>query len=253
MTVSSPPAAALADWPDARLSRTERTRLELLDVSERLFARHGIEGVSLRQIAQEAGKANTNVVQYHFQSKENLLRELLRWRVLSMEAPRAEMLARAKASGRQHDVRTLLEIMCLPLLDAVDREGNRSFARVLGEYLFRLWPRVMIHPADNEPETVPALTTAIALLHQRLCYMPAPVVRMRSSTCLGMFINNLDYFSDTSQRDQFELTGDVAIAECMEMMVATMFAPLAPGTMAPDPLQDASRVAIAGHGDQGEV
>lgn len=103
-----------------------RTWLELLDVGEPLFARHGIEGVSLRQIAQEAGKANTNVVQYHFQSKESPIRQLLRWRVLSMEAPRAEMLARAKASGREHHVGTLLEIMGLPLLDAVDREGNRS-------------------------------------------------------------------------------------------------------------------------------
>lgn len=220
--------AAPPKLEDARLSRTERTRLELLDVSERLFARHGIEGVSLRQIAQEAGKANTNVVQYHFQSKDNLLKELLRWRVRLMEAPRAAMLDQARATGRLHDVRKLLEIMCLPLLDALDQEGNRSFARVLGEYLFRLWPRVMIHPADNEPETVPALTTTIQLLHQRLSYMPAGVVRMRSSTCLGMFINNLDYFSADTARDQFELSPGVALGECMEMMVATMLAPLSP-------------------------
>lgn len=232
MTRSSPHANSPTKPRDPHLGRTERTRLELLDVSERLFARHGIEGVSLRQIAHEAGKANTNVVQYHFQTKENLLSELLRWRVHGMEARRTEMLKRAHAIGQQHDVRKLLEIMCLPLLDVVDREGNRSFARVLGEYLFRLWPRVMIHPADNEPETVPALTTTISLLHQRLSYMPPAVVRMRSSTCLGMFINNLDYFGDAAPHDQFELCGDGAIAECMEMMVATMLAPLSPFTAA---------------------
>lgn len=211
----------------SQLSHTERTRLALLDVSERLFARHGVDGVSLRQIAQEAGKANTNVVQYHFKTKENLLRELLKWRVRSMEIPRTEMLERLKASRQEYDVRSLLEILCLPLLDVRDKEGNRSFARVLGEYLFRLWPRVMLHPADNEPETVPALTTTIALLQQRLSYMPASVVRLRSNTCLGMFINNFDFFNEDTLQGQLELSPRVVMAECIEMMVATMLAPMA--------------------------
>lgn len=228
MIRSPHPIVAHDGKDEARLSRTERTRLEILDASERLFARHGIEGVSLRQIAQEAGKANTNVVQYHFQSKENLLRELLQWRARSMERARAEMLERARASGQQHDVRKLLEIMCLPLLDVLDQEGNRSFARVLGEYLFRLWPRVLLHPADAEPETVPVLSAAIELLQERLSYMPTAVVRMRSSTCLGIFINNLDFFSEAASGGRIGLGPKVALAECMEMMIATMLAPMAP-------------------------
>ncbi len=210
----------------AGLTRPERTRMELLRVSERLFARHGIESVSLRQIAQDAGQSNANAVQYHFQSKDNLLKDLLKWRSISMEISRAAMLAQAIKSGRRLDVRAHLEILCLPLLDVVDEEGNRSFARVLGEYLFRMWPKFQAHPADEDPASVPALSTTIALLHERLHYMPTPVVRMRSSTCLGMFINNLDFFADTAPSSG--LSPATALAECMEMMIATMLAPMAP-------------------------
>ncbi len=195
-------------------------------MSERLFARHGIESVSLRQIAQEAGKANTNAVQYHFQSKENLLKDLLKWRSISMEPMRERMLADAIEHGQRLDVRRHLEILCLPLLDIIDDEGNRSFARVLGEYLFRMWPRFRVHPADDDPTIVPALSATITLLHERLHYMPTPVVRMRSSTCLGMFINNLDFFAEPSPPDS--LSPAAALAECMEMMIATMLAPMAP-------------------------
>jgi AcrR family transcriptional regulator len=49
----------------------------LLDVAARLFAAHGLEGTSVRDIAKEAG-LNLSLVSYYFGGKEGLYLELLR-------------------------------------------------------------------------------------------------------------------------------------------------------------------------------
>ena len=55
--------------------------LRLVLTGERLFAIRGIEGVSLRQIAAEAGSGNNSAVHYHFKSKEGLIRAIFRYRL----------------------------------------------------------------------------------------------------------------------------------------------------------------------------
>ena len=45
------------------------TALQLLLAAERLFAEHGLAGVSLRQISIEAGSSNNSAIRYHFGSK----------------------------------------------------------------------------------------------------------------------------------------------------------------------------------------
>lgn len=53
------------------------TKTRILDAAARLFAARGLEGVSLRAVTAEAG-VNLAAVNYHFGSKEALLRELVR-------------------------------------------------------------------------------------------------------------------------------------------------------------------------------
>lgn len=49
------------------------TRDNIIRAALTLFAKHGIDGVSLRQIVAAAGQSNPSAVHYHFQSKEGLL------------------------------------------------------------------------------------------------------------------------------------------------------------------------------------
>jgi len=56
------------------------TREKILDAAEALFAEHGFEGASMRMITARAG-VNLAAVNYHFGSKENLLREIFRRRL----------------------------------------------------------------------------------------------------------------------------------------------------------------------------
>jgi len=59
-------------------AKTERrpTKLRILDASERLFAEHGYEGVSLRDIAG-AAKVEVALVSYHFGPKQELFQHVI--------------------------------------------------------------------------------------------------------------------------------------------------------------------------------
>ena len=72
------------------------TRTEILAAAERLFARDGFRGVSVRDITAEAG-ANIAAAHYHFGSKDELLLEIFRTRAAELNRERARS-ARRKCS-----------------------------------------------------------------------------------------------------------------------------------------------------------
>lgn len=86
--------------------------LRLVLAAERLFARHGIDGVSLRQIAVEAGSANNSAVHYHFGSKEGLIAAIFRHRLPQLVNERELLAARCDPD----DLRSRLDAHFLPLL-----------------------------------------------------------------------------------------------------------------------------------------
>lgn len=53
------------------------TRDKLFLAGIRIFARKGFRGATVREICKEAGSANINCVNYYFDSKEGLYREIL--------------------------------------------------------------------------------------------------------------------------------------------------------------------------------
>jgi len=77
------------------------TALQLLLTAERLFAEHGFAGVSLRQIATEAGSANNSAVVYHFGSKEGLVGAIFAYRLPQL-MQRRELLKARVVPGDLH-------------------------------------------------------------------------------------------------------------------------------------------------------
>ena len=67
------------------------TKDRILDAAEHLFARDGIEAPSLRAITAEAG-VNLAAVNYHFQSKDALVRAVIARRVVPVNQRRMELL-----------------------------------------------------------------------------------------------------------------------------------------------------------------
>ena len=99
------------------MRRGDTTRLSILDAAERCFAEGGFDGVSLRTITDVAG-VDLALVNYHFGSKDNLLREVIarRARIVHDERVRALEMARRDAGAQSPSVEAIATAFLEPLL-----------------------------------------------------------------------------------------------------------------------------------------
>jgi AcrR family transcriptional regulator len=102
------------------------TALQLLLTAERLFAVHGIDGVSLRQIAAEAGSSNNSAVRYHFGTKRDLLTAIFTYRLDELTRRRALLVERADPD----DLRARVEAHLLPLIELGEAPDSHYVAFV---------------------------------------------------------------------------------------------------------------------------
>jgi len=111
------------------------TRVRILDAAESLFTEQGFEATTLRQITGAAG-ANLAAVNYHFGSKEELIREVFRRRLTWLNQQRLKELdcLEAEAAGAPLKPCRILEVFFgVALKMAADGEGGgRNFMRLLG-------------------------------------------------------------------------------------------------------------------------
>src|ERR1700756_3895620 len=90
------------------------TKAAVFITAERLFALHGFQNVSVRDITAEAG-VNLASVNYHFGSKDALLFEIFRRRTGELTRERPRMLHAAEARrGGAPAVREILEALFAP-------------------------------------------------------------------------------------------------------------------------------------------
>jgi len=92
----------------------DATRDRVFLAAEALFAAHGFNAVSVRDITAEAG-VNLAAVNYHFGSKDGLLFEIFRRRSEELNRTRARMLHEASdAHGGAPPVRAILHALIAP-------------------------------------------------------------------------------------------------------------------------------------------
>ena len=108
----------------------DTTRAALIDAAERLFARDGFEGASLREIMREAG-ANPASVHYHFGGKDGLLEAVLDRVVEPITRRRLELLTalRAESGDDPLPLRPLLDAFLRPDLEAIEALQARGPGR----------------------------------------------------------------------------------------------------------------------------
>jgi AcrR family transcriptional regulator len=111
------------------------TRSRILDAAESLFTEYGLDATTLRQITG-AAEVNLAAVNYHFGSKEELIREVFRRRLTWLNQQRLQELDRleAEAGGKPLKPSRILEAFFgVALKMAADSKGGgRTFMRLLG-------------------------------------------------------------------------------------------------------------------------
>jgi AcrR family transcriptional regulator len=104
------------------------TKAAVFNAAERLFALHGFQNVSVRDITAGAG-VNLASVNYHFGSKDALLFEIFRRRTAELNRERARMLHEAAdRHGGTPPVRDILEAYFAPPLRWAAPDNVRSIS-----------------------------------------------------------------------------------------------------------------------------
>ncbi|MFC6330349.1 TetR/AcrR family transcriptional regulator [Alloalcanivorax gelatiniphagus] len=119
--------------PRARAGEGDRGAT-ILDVSERLFARHGYDGVTLRTIAREAG-VDVALINYYFGPKQQLFDTVFQRRARVLNDDRLDALNRARAEAEPDPVplERIIEAYLRPLEMAQESEdqGWRNYCALL--------------------------------------------------------------------------------------------------------------------------
>jgi AcrR family transcriptional regulator len=197
-------------------------KTKLILAGEILFAKNGLQGASMREIASRGGQGNHFAVQYHFGSRDGLVKGIFDYRMQQMEEVRCRMLLRAEAAGRLKDARTLLDIVMLPQLELQDADGNHSYASFLSQYLLQSRSPEF---GDFGGELPPHLDRALKLLRERVDYLPSHVAQRRLIGVSLMFLNILMRHHGVGQEEAAE-SFDEALEDTMEQIVLAMCMPL---------------------------
>ncbi|MGM7697965.1 TetR/AcrR family transcriptional regulator [Microbacterium sp. A84] len=96
------------------MARSSQAREALMNSAEELFAELGVDAVSSRRIAEHAGASNHSAVAYHFGTREDLLRALLRRHAEATSRGRAALIAELGAEPSANDI---LRCRLLPYID----------------------------------------------------------------------------------------------------------------------------------------
>jgi AcrR family transcriptional regulator len=153
-----------------RSDRVQATRDLILTTAEQLFAEHGVFAVSNRQISEAAGQGNNTAVGYHFGTKTDLVREIVRKHAGPVEERRRELIAEL---GADPDVRDWVTILVRSSTDHMGSLGTPS-------WMARFNAQLMNDPSLREIQlqeslNSPTLRRVIEGLIDHLAELPPPV------------------------------------------------------------------------------
>ncbi|WP_300574341.1 TetR/AcrR family transcriptional regulator [Phenylobacterium sp.] len=182
------------------------TKAAVFCAAERLFALHGFQNVSVRDITAEAG-VNLASVNYHFGSKDGLLFEIFRRRTAELNRERARMLHEANdRHGGKPPVREILEALFAPPLKWADPAGDR---RISVQFIIRARSEGTAQMRDVLQNDVSHLRRFADALIAARPELALEDVYWRLHFCLGMVHNNrfaefdrLHHLSDGLTREQ---------------------------------------------------
>ena len=154
-------------------------RERLLDTAERLFAEHGLEGISLRSINSEAGLSSA-ALHYHFGSKGAVLEALLERQMPALMTRRGELLAALDQRQQPPTTREVLSALLEPQVELLAQGGEpgiryiRLIHRLQSDgdldfrYVAKRWPGGVRRLVPLLQRANPALPKA--LIERRLAF-----------------------------------------------------------------------------------
>ena len=163
-------------------------REKLLDCAERLFAEHGLKGVSLRSINSEAGLSPA-ALHYHFGSQQALVEALLERQMPALMERRRRLLDELDHQAEPPSTRNVLNALLQPQVELLAEGGE------LGLRYVRLVHRLQAD-GDLDPifviERWPGgVDRIVPLLRRANPLLPLPVIQLRLGLAIDVMLRGL--------------------------------------------------------------
>jgi AcrR family transcriptional regulator len=108
---------------------SEETRNQIKTAAQMLFARHGVDAVTVQEIVDAAGQRNNAALHYHFGTKEELIRQMVVDGAAVLDRRRREMLDEIEARGGPRSVREVMLVLIMPAIELGEDERWRGYIR----------------------------------------------------------------------------------------------------------------------------
>jgi len=163
-------------------------REKLLDCAERLFAEHGLEGVSLRAINAEAGLSPA-ALHYHFGTQKALVEALLERQMPALMERRRRLLDALEDRPEPPPTREVLDALLRPQVELL-AEGGEPGLRYL-----RLIHRLQADGDLDQHFVVERWPGGVERLVPLLCEanpsLPLPVIELRLGLAIAAMLRSL--------------------------------------------------------------
>ena len=127
---------------------SEQTRDQIKVAAQMLFARHGVDAVTVQQIVDAAGQRNNAALYYHFRTKEELIRQMVVDGAAVLDARRREMLDEMEMRGGPASIRELMLVLFMPVIELGEDERWRGYIRFTS-YLQASDPKALRDALNN--------------------------------------------------------------------------------------------------------
>jgi AcrR family transcriptional regulator len=167
---------------------TTTTKTQLLRTALRLFARDGIDAVSMRSICAEAGQRNNAALQYHFGDKQKLIEAILEARMKAVDVGRAPILERIRSEKREHDLYELVGALIRPFTAQLcdEKGGGHDYVRFAAQLFSRGNPIELLAARRSWGESFHAI---IELIRECLSDLPEDVVHGRLAMLAAQMVH----------------------------------------------------------------
>lgn len=191
----------------------------LIEAAELLYGRHGLEGVSLRQICAAAGSGDNYAVQYHFGDADGLIRAIFARRIPDLEMRRAQRLVQLKEAGAP-TTHELLDCLFRPAIECRDIHGVRVHAQF--ELALLCSPKgAQYH--DDVLKLMPITQEILGLLRRTNPHLSAPFIWYRMQLISTLVFSSVCVRFTPYDASSFD---KAMIENALDMATAAIVAPV---------------------------
>lgn len=179
--------------------------MRLMLAAEQMMARHGINGVSLRSINEQAGLKNVSAIHYHFGSKEKLILEIIGFRFSQINSIRLNLMASIREIFEDANLHEAVRALVVPMASAISEPNEKSFYIRFSERVARELDG-MNFLAKIDPKLFSGWVAAAKVVDNHLLFLPSTIREARMGLLRNQIVSGLASVEEDLDRGRLQRT-----------------------------------------------